>query len=386
MNSAVYTLDDVVDGPEERLFAHLDGLVLGGQPVAEALLIPALDGADPARTAAAVWALLQAEDWDHRGLLLRSLAAAAEPPARAAIARALALGSKMDWSRLLALWEPGAAAVRAIVLDLLRARNPGWARGHIGPALRSGEPVLVAAGLRALRHLPDPTWLADVEETLRAEDAEVAAEAMMTGIALKSKQAWNACRHAVEVTGEACRLPLALLATSEDPTDRVRVRQKLGVPDVRRHAVWALGFAGDVESVDALVDALTDEASARVAGESISAITGIAIAGPLVKPGESKSQNDDEVGDDDPPPIVRSEDFLRQPEPQAVRAWWDRERLNFRAGLRYVHGQPRADKTLRVALNEATTWRRSVLSLELANAGLGAPPELTGWAREQRQR
>jgi uncharacterized protein (TIGR02270 family) len=158
------------------------------------------------------------------------------------------------------------------------------------------------------------------------------------------------------------------------------------VPEVRRHALWALGFAGDVEAVDALVDALSDEATARVAGESISAITGVAIAGPLVKPGESKSQSDEEVGDDDPPPILRSEDFLRQPEPQAVRAWWDRERPQFRAGLRYVHGQPRAPKTLRVALNEATTWRRSVLSLELANVGPGAPPELTGWAREQRQR
>src|SRR5512143_1285821 len=43
---------------EERLLAHLDGLVVGGAPVAEALLRPALDSEDPPRISAALWALL----------------------------------------------------------------------------------------------------------------------------------------------------------------------------------------------------------------------------------------------------------------------------------------------------------------------------------------
>jgi hypothetical protein len=42
LDSALYSLVDVASGPEERLMGHLEGLVLGGQAVAEGLLLPAL--------------------------------------------------------------------------------------------------------------------------------------------------------------------------------------------------------------------------------------------------------------------------------------------------------------------------------------------------------
>src|SRR6186713_3314527 len=65
MKSAVYALPDVIVGPEERLAAHLDALVVGGKPVAEKLLFPALEGDDAGKIFAASWALLHAEDADH---------------------------------------------------------------------------------------------------------------------------------------------------------------------------------------------------------------------------------------------------------------------------------------------------------------------------------
>src|SRR6516225_874543 len=63
--SATQTPADVAAGPEERLRAHLDELVLGGKEVAVNLLVPALGGDEIDRVAPATWALLEAEDADH---------------------------------------------------------------------------------------------------------------------------------------------------------------------------------------------------------------------------------------------------------------------------------------------------------------------------------
>src|SRR6185369_129808 len=53
LDAATFALHDVMVGPEERLRAHLDGLVLGGARVAEKLLVPALGDDDAGKIAAA---------------------------------------------------------------------------------------------------------------------------------------------------------------------------------------------------------------------------------------------------------------------------------------------------------------------------------------------
>src|SRR4051812_12513036 len=90
LDSAVYALDDVVVGPEERLIAHLDGLVLGGDPLAQRLLLPALASDDPGVVSVAVWVLVQAEETDHQDIVIATLTSA-KPRVRSAAARALSL-------------------------------------------------------------------------------------------------------------------------------------------------------------------------------------------------------------------------------------------------------------------------------------------------------
>ena len=87
LDAANYTLDEVIAGPEERLLAHLDGLVLGGRRVAERLLAPVLTDDDPGKVAAAAWALLQAEEADHLELVLEALVKAEGKTQRAAIGK-----------------------------------------------------------------------------------------------------------------------------------------------------------------------------------------------------------------------------------------------------------------------------------------------------------
>ena len=162
------------------------------------------------------------------------------------------------------------------------------------------------------------------------------------------------------------------------------MRGKAVDAEVGLHALWALGFAGDVESAEVLVQAMSDEKTAKVAGEAFSAITGLAIAGELAKPGETKGPKAEEVESDDAPPVVRSEDFLPEPQVEAAKKRWDKERCRFRPGLRYIDGQPRSAETLRAALKTAATWRREVLAIELG-ASVANPPKvnLKAWARDQ---
>jgi uncharacterized protein (TIGR02270 family) len=388
LDSAVYALGDVAVGPEERLLAHLDGLVLGGQPVAQKLLLPALAGDDLGGMAAAAWALVQAEDADHQDAVIDALASA-EPPTQTAIGRALYLAPRADVSRLVPLFNSGPPPVRALIFDVFGTREPGWVREHIDPAMRSGQPPLMAAALRAIRNLHERELLGYVDLASQSDDIAVRLEAMRTGLAFAVKTAWTECRTFAGGTGELSRLPLGLLATSPDPNDRAFVRGKALEPDAGMHALWALGFAGDADSADLLVQAMADKKKARVAGEAFSAITGLAIAGPLAKAGETQGPDVEEVADEDPPPAVQPEDFLPEPQVEAVKKWWDKERRRLVPGTRYTAGHPRSPATLRTAFQTAGSWRREVLLIEMAasvaNLPKVSPPkvDLKGWAREQ---
>lgn len=77
-----YTAAEVQEGPEERLRAHLDALVLGGRPVAEQVLVPALDHEDPPTAFAAAWCLLASKEGDFDDAGVSAFASAAEPRRR----------------------------------------------------------------------------------------------------------------------------------------------------------------------------------------------------------------------------------------------------------------------------------------------------------------
>jgi uncharacterized protein (TIGR02270 family) len=384
--AANYTLDDVAVGPEARLLAHLDGLVLGGRQVAEELLLPALLLDDAQRCAAAAWALVQAEHGgDHQDSVLDVMANGA-PPVRAATARALSSAPRADLDRAAQLWPTAPTAVRAVLFGLIGPRQADWAHPRIEPSLRSGDPSLATAALQSLRRMPHPAFTDHIEDALHADAPEVRAEAIAAGVALRSQAAWEACRNAATEPGDGRRLPLGLLATSEHPQDRATVRACASDAEAKRHAIWALGFTGDIEAADVLVEATEDEAVAKIAGESLSAITGLVLGRALVKPGQTVGPDVQEVGDDDPPPIVRTEDHLALPNATALKMWWQRERPRFHPGVDHIQGRPRTPETVHSALATATMWRREVLWLDLARTN-GAPPQvdLKAWTADQRR-
>jgi uncharacterized protein (TIGR02270 family) len=383
LDSALYAVGDVAIGPEERLLAHLDGLVLGGQRVAQKLLLPALGNDDLGLVAAATWALVQAEDADHQDAVVEALAAA-PPPAQAAMGRALWLAPRADISRLLPLWNDGSPTLRAMIVDIFSPREPLWVRERLDSAFRSGHPTLIAAALRAVRRTRDREFVEHVRFALQYQQPEILRESLVTGLSLQMKDTWAACRAAAGAPGDDCRLALGLLAISPDLKDRDLVRGRAADAAVARHALWALGFCADVKAVDFLVQAMAKPEHARVAGESFTAITGVPLAGTLVKPGETVGPEVEEVKDDDPPPVVRSEDYLPEPRVEAVVKLWEKERARYHPVVRYVGGLPRNTEALRPTLTTAATWRRQVLATELALSLVNPPQvELRDWAKNQ---
>jgi hypothetical protein len=92
------------------------------------------------------------------------------------------------------------------------------------------------------------------------------------------KTTWDACR-AYATKGLADRFVLGVLASSPEPLHRELVRAKLAEPESAVHALWALGFSGDLEAADLIVSFL--DKAGRIAGESLSAITGVVLEGSL---------------------------------------------------------------------------------------------------------
>ncbi len=384
LDSAVYSLAEVAAGPEERLLAHLDGLVLGGVDVAEGLLVPSLASDEPGLVAAATWTLVEAEDADHQDKVFEALASAV-PPVRAAMVRALGLSGRTDISRLIPLWEKGAPAVRAAVMELFSPREPGWVRERVQAALRSGNLALVSAAVRAVRDARDEIFKDHLQLAMQIEDPAVWRLAISAGLMLGSKLSREICRAVADTQGPAGRFALGLLASSSEPADRASVRAKLANPELMVDAIWALGFSGEVESADLILQSM--ERAGQVAGEAFSAITGIVIDGAFRKPGQPIGPDDDELAIDAPPPELRSENDLPEPALAAVQAWWAKERGRFNPGVRYLYGQPRSEASLRAALLNGPTWRREVFVVEAALSKIDLPTlSLQGWAKDQIKR
>jgi uncharacterized protein (TIGR02270 family) len=357
-----YTLDEVTSGPEERLRAHLDGLVLGGKAVAEKLLLPALAGEEPEPAFAAAWSLLHAEDADHFPAVIAALTAG-PTPVRTALARALELGERLDLvAKMTPLWDHDDPFVKSVVLDVLAWRHAPKASEHLREAFASQDATLLSAALRALRTAPDVTHMNDVAAAAERDDAGVRAEAIATAHALSLSLSGATYRDGAAGAGPAAWNVMALLALRDEPL----VHALLEKPELRRAATWALGFAGTVSAGDRLASLLEDEEVGAIAADALGAMSGLVIGGPFARPGERQGvEVEEEVGLDEPPPEVRREDDLPLPS-HIVGPWWSSMRARFAEGTAYLAGSPRNRDTMRAALARGAMWRRPTLALEIA--------------------
>jgi uncharacterized protein (TIGR02270 family) len=355
LRSARYTLGALARGPERRLLAHHDGLLANGPEVAPRLLIPALACDAPDRVSAAAATLLASPE--PAGAAAVFDAWYALPARRPALARALACAERPDLLPLLRAQLADPAQLLATA-ELLVARGEplGPALAHL---LASDEPAARALALRALPDAPEPELL----------DAAITA-----GVRLGLELAWaRAQDRAQERHGGAA---LLLLALRNAPADRAILLAAAARPKRRAAALWALGFLGTPEVVDASIEFLEDPGVGHLAGEVFTAVTGVdLLAAGLATPRVERVAL-----------AFTPEDELPRADPVAALQWWIRHRGDFRDGQRYLAGAPYSLSAVRDALEHAPMRRRPTHLLDLQLHAASHRPRLEPRAPTRRQR
>jgi len=362
-----FTLEEVAE-LEEPVAAHVDGLVLGGEPVATRLLVPAL-GEDPERIVAAALALLGAEGAYGPAAVLEALPAA-EPPALAALRRAFELTSSAGIPAVLPSLlkkEDAVPELVALVLDTLGAHGLATAQ-RCAPFLTHPEPRVVAAALRAASRARLPLEPALLQRALDSSAPELRDAAILAGLMGGHRGAWAACQAVAESRTPGGRLPLLLLGMNGDERDVKRLLERLSDEKLRPDVLWALGFSGRMAAADACVELLRHKPVAALAGEAFSAITGLRIAEQyaVAREEEDEALPSLEEEDLDADLTPKPEDALPLPQPDAVATWWKEARPRLDVKQRYLAGQPFTPQVLLDALVNAPMRRRHALALELA--------------------
>ncbi|QRK10884.1 TIGR02270 family protein [Archangium violaceum] len=350
---------------EKRLLAHLDGLVLGGELVAEALLKPALESGEAPRQSAALWSLLA-----EPGLLepaeVTELLRAAPQDSLAALGRALELNEREEvGTALRPLLKDGSASHQALALEVLAFQ------GKLPPAtcvelLSHPDEQVVVAALRGLRPLTQELLSRELPRLLADGRPRVREAAIATGAISGSRAAWEACRKAVEGRGEVGRDTLLLLALAGKEQDIELLVARALSNGADGSALFALGFSGQVKAMETCLELMEKKPMAALAGEAFSAMTGLELAASYVMQEQEEESlpplEEDLERDLGPKP----EDALPVPDREAVTAWWSQARKNFNREWRYMRGVAFSVDGLLGELERGPMRRRHAHALELA--------------------
>jgi uncharacterized protein (TIGR02270 family) len=408
LDSSTLTLMNVAKGLEERLLAHLDGLLVGGVPVYERLLKPSLAEPDPGQprriTAAAMVAI---EGGQFEGIW--PAMGHDEAVVRDAVVRAGGLAGEARFERWVAnrLAESITLVQRASLLGVIARR------GLEPPAaliewLQSDDLALVRAAAQAARHADPSRHMGVIEWRLDHDDDIVQEAALIAAWTWGSRLAPAVCeRWALDpVTPRA--LPMALYAAMGGPAEHEHLAALLARTSHRSAALFALGFSGSVAQVQRLLDYLHAEEprTAKLAAQAIATIVGVnllddAFAMPPPKEatrpaGEDAPAKDDEEDARALPPLADDdleadlgllpEDGLPMPNASAIRRFCEDAAARMDHGRRYLGGQEFRAEAAVDYLASAPLRRRHVIGVALAIRTQGAARvDTRGLAANQRR-
>ena len=334
---------------DDRLEAHVDGLDVAGEqiwPICEAALSRQTPGI---LFAAAVVAILR-----NRFGRLEQLCSLAQVVPECERGLKSAFGwVEQDQLRgivapLLSSSDPYRRLIGITACALHRV-SPGQARDV---ALEDDSSALRARALRAAGELGRRDLLPTCLKQLNSEDMPTRFWAAWATVLLGNQgQGLEALRTVAETadTFQHRALTLALLAL--DPEQGwAWLSANFSEPESLRRMLWGSGVVGDPTVVPWLVQQMAEPATARIAGEAFSLITGLDLAyldlerKPPEQPVAGPNDNPD-----DPNVEMDDDDGLPWPNPERIDAWWRANGGRFQAGTRYFMGSlPTREHCLRV--------------------------------------
>lgn len=380
LSSAIHTLDEVREGPEERLMAHTQGLVIGGERVFARLIQPVLAddlNDDRFRTAAAALTLL-----DGGGREAPDRVLAHFPRARAegwwGLIRAAHLSRRTDLApRILAEIEPLEGMALAGRLEVLAGLGVDVGK-PLRKWLRHDHPAIRRVAARLARHSSSSKILRLLLPLLRDPDPWLRAAAIESALIRGLPGSWEAACEAAfgrDVPKSVRRSALDWVAMQGDAEVHAKIFDLL---EERPSAdlLWAASITGRADAVMLALDLLDHPRLARLAGEVVTSITGLSTRdhqfwldeGAAGRFGATANEALPALAADDldaelvPPDELR----LRLPNPERIRECWAGSVERFSPAWRYVGGHPLDLASIDAALRDAPMRRRHPLALELA--------------------
>lgn len=363
LGDRVYNLDDLAE-LEERLLAHLDGLVLGGKE-AWTLLEPKLAEGEVGEVFAAAFVAMESGD-PARVELVRKTFAEAEGAVLDGIRQALRHTSFTEIEKIVRpLLDSKKGAVRSAAIDVVSFRRLPLEIRLLQAGLQEKDPLVVAAAANASGRLRIADLKYEVEAALGSDAAPVRLEAMRAGLLLKSEKALSRCRKAVQERSEEAGEAILLLGLAGHAEDGSFLVNALEEAALARNAVTSLGLLGRSAGVEALIQCAADPKLARLAGEAIRILTGVdlekeKLVAPEANPPEAQSKTEEDEFEDDP------DEGLPIPDPVKVEGWWRKNASRFDKKSRYRKGQPYGPQGLIEILRGGTLSERHHASMELA--------------------
>jgi uncharacterized protein (TIGR02270 family) len=327
---------------DRRLLAHLDGLTLAGE-AGVALRETALESP----SAGAVFAV-SVSALEHRDAsrLDRSIALAqAVPSVREGLSSAFGW---VERSRLqgtvadLLADRDGFRRGLGIAACAMHRVDPGLAAGRL---VRQDDPAVRARALRTAGQLGSTDLRAACVSAAR-EDSDPEAQFWSTWAAVllgDRAVALDLLMARGFVDGGAHRARAFRLALQAVGTSAAHAAlQKLaGDPAQKRRVIEGSGIAGDPAYVPWLIHHMTKPATARLAGEAFSLITGAHLgASALDRPAPIDLDTGPNDNPDYPDLATDPDGELAWPDAGRIEAWWAAHGSRFQKGARYFMGAP----------------------------------------------
>lgn len=374
-----------------RIAAHLDGLAVAGH-YGTAICTAALERPG----AGEVFALaVRAIDERDAAALDRLIALSAVlPEAKRGLVSAFGWVSAPQLQGLVRPMLESPDAMRrelAIAACRVHGVDPG---SPLLSALRDDAAALRGAALRAVGELGRVDVIGEALGALTDSVEEVAFRAAAAACLLGDRGEAVMALEAVALREGAFREQAAclLLLVTEFHRGREIVRRiaqstTLGA-GLKRRVIRACGLLGDTQFIPWLIDLMSDDLLARLAGESFSLITGADLAAldlerkppEGVQTGPNDDPDDDNVALDD-------DESLPWPDRARVQGWWQVRAPRMPAHARCFMGAPPSAEQCTQVLREGTQRQRFVAAQQLCLQLPGTPlfPACAPSWRQQRR-
>jgi uncharacterized protein (TIGR02270 family) len=360
---------------DDRLAAHLDGVAMAGQH-ARPLLQAALESPTPGTMFAATASALEARDLDriHELIALAESVPGAQSGLRASLGWMDRKSLRGLVPRLLKSAVPFQRAL-GVAASAMHRVDPGIAAGRL---TQDPDPMVRARALRAAGELGLYSLVSSLAAAIDDEDPECRFWAAWSAVLLGDRE------RALEFLAQSARgaeeLPIELQARAFQLSLQAMgvraghelLRQMAADPGNRRRKIQGAGLIGDPAYVPWLIGQMTDEATARLAGEAVSLITGadLALLDLERRPPDTvqAGPNDDP---DDPNIDMDPDEGLPWPDSQRVQEWWDGHAVRFGSGDRCFMGSAvTRESCIRVLRHGFQRQRRAAaLHLSLSQRG-----------------